>query len=347
AHAASKLAAYKSVYEKSLAGIESDYRTERDALGKRYSQALVRILGLLHDKGDKANLAGVKAEAKRFLKEKTVPKQSPSGTYEMVARAQQVYRRTEGELLEERGTRERLLLEKYIKRLEALTPADAATRKEIDWAWGVYREFKKAAALAAAIPIPTPPVIPRKKPAAPPRPTPRPLPALGPIPGPLRADVLLYYSFDRITGGKVEDLSGNGMHGEATKVSSYSRGQVRGAVSFRSKREVLLQVRHKGEKYTHVPIGENDFSILVWLKPNLVDDPTVLFSQVNKVASPREHCGLNFGYTGDGTVQLHVLSTNSIVMNSEASMIPHQRKWVHLGLTVEREGRGGGWLTGM
>jgi hypothetical protein len=139
----------------------------------------------------------------------------------------------------------------------------------------------------------------------------------GTVPG--KAELVLYYTFDKDEGGVVTDLSGGGHAGVVHNASWVSKGVTGGAMSFNGKTDYISTTRALDRN--------DDLTIAMWIYSRNTSAPPeghrILYSQSPVPSTSRMYHGYGFFYNGsvlgyDGgypPASHHIDAKDSVVRN--------------------------------
>ncbi len=200
------LPALRALYDQKSAALEGGLQTNRQQAIAGYARDLDAMYRAMVAKGDEFGERPTREEAKRLMREKTVPEQAPPGTPELVEKARARYFAAVRPAEAEHEARQRQLAVAYAKQLQALR-AQLEQAGSADAAARVAEELERVGALAreaAAGPAATRPPLSLP-------------PAL--LPGLQVAYVLVNHE-----GTQVKDLSSRGHHGALAGTTPYDVG---------------------------------------------------------------------------------------------------------------------------
>lgn len=186
--------ALRGVYERQKGAFEKTLETKLAEASARYLSDLRALAKHMEKTGDDFGVRPVNAEILRFQTEKTVPKNSPIGTPELLKQARARYYETLATAEEDRNGQTRKLTQQYVEHLTALRERCLARSATVDAA-RLAEEIERISSSGGDTEAPVAGVEIR-------------------LPRRLLSGLRLAYTFEGMAGRRVRDLSGGRRHGE-------------------------------------------------------------------------------------------------------------------------------------
>lgn len=226
-HAANKkLADYSAAYNKHVQKIEDEYKVGLQTALSKYGKSLNKALTIAKKAGDLEEYLALKKEKDSFVKEKSVPTESPAGIPKILMDIRANYQACTAKAKDGQNRNMASLIRRYISSLNA-RKRKYVQQDEIDQAIEVKSEIEKVEFILADLDSKMPKMEIKPKPVGS-----TPIQGKHRIPVSLEKRLVLHYSFDLDKGEKVIDLSGKGNHGEIVNARYAPLGKVGRACEF-------------------------------------------------------------------------------------------------------------------
>ncbi|MDB6035528.1 MAG: Mo-co oxidoreductase dimerization domain protein [Verrucomicrobiales bacterium] len=152
------------------------------------------------------------------------------------------------------------------------------------------------------------------------------------------AGLVLYYSFDSLTGSTVTDLSGNGNHGLIYGAQHVADGKTFGALNFASTATDAAFVLAPNSASLVSMQGTHELTFAAWIQPRTLpyEFPVVLSKGGNAFPG-----GYEFALNANGDNDLIFTSGGCDVYSVGANgqwINQHLNQWIHLAFTVQSTG---------